>query len=130
MYEKKKLVFLTDWAFVKFPEIDIALFLSLIGFINIFPDAAFTSIDSSSYQIALFGRVVNDCRANFVTGFFTDGHRIITSQIIDVRCGLAITRNTIYTLGLINENYKKWCENRSIDINEMQMIGDKNNESN
>jgi uncharacterized protein CbrC (UPF0167 family) len=94
----KKQAYLDDWAVVEFP---------------VFPDAVFADLNSP-HPISLIGRAEKDHRADPVTGAFADGHRIITTRIVQADRGKIYTENTLYTLGEINENYLQWCEKNGI----------------
>jgi len=119
MNKIKKQAFITDWAIVKYPEVEIARILDQSSDNDIcdgiiFPDSAFTEL-TDKRQISLFGRAVSDHRYNPETEEFADGHRVMTTQILEVKNGIVITENTIYVLGEMNENYKLWCKENVIN---------------
>ena len=92
---------LTDWAIVLYPEI----------YANIEnPDAVFANT-TCLRAIALFGRAENDSRHNAKYGAFSDGNRLITSELISVKNGEYHTENSVYILDPDekNEAYAKWC---------------------
>jgi len=120
MGRNKKQAFINDWSFVKFPEVAIAAMIDEeIRCLYPdtpechFPTSVFTDFNSSR-PISLLGRAVNDYRADSSTGWFTDGHRIQTSQVKEAKGGIVTTENTVYILGEINEEYKQWCESNGI----------------
>jgi len=113
--KQKKFAFLTNWSIVLYPEIIIAWTFSNRGFRCIIPDSVFSGL-TSSRQISLFGNAVNDSRENIETGEFATGHRIITTPIIEAIGGLIITENTIYVLGEVDERYRLWCMEHSVDV--------------
>jgi len=91
---------LTDWAIVAYPDIHLAVDD---------PETVFATLNSGR-TVALFGRAKNDRRFNAETTEFEDGHRIITSPIVEFKDGKCFTENTIYTLEEKNEKYRQWCE--------------------
>ena len=100
--ENKQQVTLTDWAIVFYPSIYDAIE---------HPETVFAK-HHCGRPIALFGMAKDDPRHNGETGAFADGHRLITSPIIEIVNGKYHTFNTIYVLDEdnINKDYKKWCE--------------------
>ena len=107
--KKKKQAFLTDWAILDYLDSQLVYFTK-----EGFPENAFSDL-SDLKPVVLSGRAVNDPRSDPATGRFTDGHRLVTSLICEFKDGFAITENTMYILGEINENYKIWCETNNID---------------
>jgi hypothetical protein len=108
---ERKQSFMTEWAIVDGAKANNRELLTTT------PEKAYTFLTTDeSVDLALFGKVKNDYRANEVTTEFTDGHRIITSPLCRASCDGIITRNTHYTLGEINPLYAEWCEKNNHDI--------------
>lgn len=53
--------------------------------------------------------------------YLKDGANVATSTLIklDLANKVAETKNTIYDLGEINPDYKKWCEDNNIQQNDI-----------
>ena len=100
---------LIDWSIVLHP----AIYNSVEN-----PEAVFAKLDCGQ-EVALFGRAKNDPRYNAETGAYADGHRLVTSPIIEVKGGKYYTKDTIYTVDEKdkNVNFRKWCEeNQYIEV--------------
>lgn len=107
----KKMATLRDWAIVKYPEI-----CDVIDD----PTPAFARYGDIG-EIVLFGKAVDDPRFDAVTGEFSDGHRVLTSQLINVEGHNYETENTVYTLKEedMSEEYRKWCNKDSLEVKGM-----------
>jgi hypothetical protein len=66
----------------------------------------------------LFGKVYEDPRFDPETNEFADGHRIRTTEVrqLDLKNGLATTRNTTYRLGKIDPDFSKWMEEKGYTL--------------
>jgi hypothetical protein len=58
--------------------------------------------------VFLAGRAENDSRADEITGMFTDGHRLITGQVLSLDDHRATTVRTEYELGDMYPSYRAW----------------------
>jgi len=106
----KKHSFIYDWMIVEGSKANIALLLSK-------PEAAYSFLVNDEFvDLALFGKVKDDHRADEHTGAFIDGHRIITSQIVEVKQAGICTKGTHYTLGEMNPKYAEWCKKNGYDF--------------
>ena len=67
--------------------------------------------------ICLFGNTYNDTRANPKTTRFTDGHRILTGDLISFSTERAETERSIYTLYSMHPEYAVWLETQCYIFN-------------
>lgn len=107
---EKKSAYIYDWAIVEGEKADSVQLVSA-------PEEVYAFLTTEkNVDLALFGRVKNDYRASESTTDFTDGHRVCTSSIFEVKMDGMYTKNTHYTLGEISSQYAEWCEEKGHDI--------------
>ena len=104
---KKKQAFINDWAILDYYD------AKNVPYENDYPKHVFSDLTTEK-PVILYGRAVNDPRYDPITGHWADGNRFFTSLVCEFKEGIAITENTIYFLGEINEDYKIWCESNNI----------------
>jgi hypothetical protein len=104
----RKKAFMYDWAIADASKADMTLLKTT-------PEVAYAFLDES-IELVLFGRAKNDYRADEYFGNFLDGHRIITSQIIEANSAGICTENTHYTLGEVSIKYAEWCKNNGKNL--------------
>jgi hypothetical protein len=121
MQVTKKQAHLDDWAIVRYPEIVVAEIISDHDPEYVFPNSVFADLNDMR-PVSLFGRASNDYRKNQLTGEFADGNRVQTTRIVSVRDGTVTTKNTDYTLGIINDDYRNWCETHGVDWREFSRL--------
>ena len=95
---------LTDWCIVLYPQI--------YGCFDA-PEKVFAKVDCGK-PVAILGRALNDPRYNSEKGdSFADGHRLITSAVLEFKSGEYYTNDTVYTLDDTQQNpvYRDWCLN-------------------
>ena len=118
----KKQAFINDWAILDYYEARNGIFPDEDGF----PNHAFSGLNEEN-PVILFGRAVKDPRYDPETGHWADGGRFYTSLVCEFKEGIAITENTVYFLGEINEEYKIWCDSNNINWQKFGDIGFKIN---
>ena len=114
----KKQEFLYDWSIIHIIEPHLFYSFAPIFDKTCYPKEEFASFGGDC-AVSLFGRCKEDSRENITTREFADGHRIITTPIIEISDGKATNANTIYILGDMNKDYKTWCEINGINWQEM-----------
>ena len=99
---------LLNWALVKYPEI--------------YNDAdnpqELFAIPGGSHLVSIFGKAIKDARHDEKTGFFEDGHRIVTTPIKTAKNGFFYTENSIYAIDKkdINVDFHEWCKKNGHDL--------------
>jgi hypothetical protein len=102
---------LLNWALVKYPEIYNAVDN---------PQEVFAIPDGNS-MVSIFGKAIKDVRHDVKTGFFEDGHRIVTTPIVTAKGGLFYTENSIYAIEKkdINVDFLEWCKENGYDVEQL-----------
>ena len=68
------------------------------------------ALPTAEEPICLYGSTFNDSRADRETTEFTDGHKIITGDLISFTPTRAETMRTVYSLYSINPRYAEWLK--------------------
>ena len=76
----------------------------------------------SDFPICLFGQTYGDTRADEKLSAFTDGHRILTGDLINFTRERAETERSVYTLHDMNPAYVEWLEAQGVSPLFMQEL--------